>query len=408
MPIKIRIIVIIVLFALLGSSGKYGYNYFQSYRFQKALEKASAVNPDVWDQKYQAMEVQNSYKVIFVTNNGGEYTYAEYFKYAAEKMGWQVQIYYDQILGHEEEILSFDPDFIILSQFSANLPDIDPDLNSKINAHRSKKYLLSFSSIDAIRNRFKWIAKDDPYNPVSNFKRFISMVHGVLTIDPKIDFYREMFEKIGKPFNGLRILPLVPSFINEPTEPKNLMWLSGGWDKYRSSENYKKFITLLSENLPFKVYGHYNSSSYLKNKVYDGYISPGIENINAIRKNGIYLLTHSDLHFKGGEPNMRGFEAAAANAIVISDKHPFIVENFGDSFFYFDYNKDAETMYKQVKSHIDWIIANPEKAKAMADKAHQIFLQKFTLEKDLIRIAKMHEYVVSQEKEMNLSYPLGY
>jgi len=65
-------------------------------------------------------------------------------------------------------------------------------------------------------------------------------------------------------------------------------------------------------------------------------------------------------------------------------------------------------MYKQVKAHYDWIKANPEKAKAMAARAHQIFLEKFTLEKDLVRIAKMHEYVVKQEKEMGLSYPLAY
>ena len=105
---------------------------------------------------------------------------------------------------------------------------------------------------------------------------------------------------------------------------------------------------------------------------------------------------------------MRGFEAAAANAIVISNKHPFILENFGDSFFYFDHDVDSETMYKQVKAHIDWIKANPEKAKAMAAKAHQIYLEKFTLDKDLSRIAKMHEYILEQEKKMNLSYAPAY
>ena len=144
-----------------------------------------------------------------------------------------------------------------------------------------------------------------------------------------------------------------------------------------------------------RVYGHYNSSSYLKPHIYGGYIEPGIKNIQAIRKNGIYLLTQSDLHFQGGEPNMRGFEAAAANAIVISDKHPFIVENFGDSFLYFDYDADSEIMYAQVKAHIDWIKNNPEQAKAMAKKAHQIYLEKFTIENDLIRIAKMHENVIN-------------
>ena len=65
-------------------------------------------------------------------------------------------------------------------------------------------------------------------------------------------------------------------------------------------------------------------------------------------------------------------------------------------------------MYKQVKNHVDWILENPEKAKAMANKAHQIFLEKFTLEKDLIRIAKMHESILMQEKQMNLKYAPAY
>ncbi len=401
---KKQIILIFILFLGLAVGGFYGKKAYSNFKFKSALSEASKISPAVWDEQYQNTPIQDKYKVVIITNNGGEYTYAEYFKYAAEKIGWEVVIYYNQTLGHEDEILAFDPDFIIFSQFSSSTPD----LNSKINAHHSKKYLLSLSSIDAIKNRFKWLNSKDPYQPLESFKRFISMVHGILTIAPELDFYREMFSRMNKPFNGLRILPLVPKFTNEPAEPKNLMWLSGGWDKFRSSDNYKQFITLLSENVPMKIYGHYNSSAYLKAQVYDGYIMPGIENIKAIRKNGIYLLTHSDVHFKGGETNMRGFEAVAANVIVISDRHPFIVENFGDNFLYFDHEVDSKIMYAQVKKHMDWIMANPEEAKAMAARAHQIFLEKFTLENDLIRIAKMHESVMRQEKAMGLSYSLGY
>lgn len=406
---KIKYIIIgVALIVLAIVCVRYGYKFYNhtynQIKFNNALQKAAKISPNEWDVKYQNIPIKDKYKVVIVTNNGGEYSYSEYFKYSAEKMGWEVKIYYHQTLGHEDEILEFDPDFIIFSQFSSNTLDLD----TKLNAHHSKKYLLSFSSIGAVINRFKWISFNNPYNPTGSLEKFMKLTHGVLTIDPRLDFYREIFTRYNKDFNGLQIMPLVPEFENEPAEPKNLMWLSGGWDKFRSSANYKKFIALLSENVPFKVYGHYNSSSYLKPGIYDGYITPGVENINAIRKNGIYLLTHSDEHFKGGEPNMRGFEAAAANAIIISDKHPFIVENFGDSFLYFDYDQDAETMYAQVKAHMDWINQNPEKAKAMAAKAHQIFLDKFTIEKDLIRIAKMHEYVELQVKEMNLSYSLGY
>ena len=402
---KYKIIIIILLLAMLASLGVYAYKAYYNFKFEVALKQAATISPDTWDEKYKTTAIKDKYKVVIITNNGGECTYSEYFKYAAERMGWEVKIYYNQTLGNEPEILAFDPDFIIFSQFSIN----SPDLNTKITAHRSKKYLLSFSSIDALKNRFKWISNKDPYEAIAGFRKFISIVDGILTVAPELDFYRIMFEKMNKPFYGIQTLPLVPYFDNKSAEPKSLMWLSGGWDKFRSSGNYKQFIKALSENVPMKVYGHYNSSSYLNPKIYGGYIPPGIENIKAIRKNGIYLLTHSDVHFKGGETNMRGFEATAANAVVISDKHPFIVKNFGDSFLYFDHDVDPEIMYKQVKEHMDWIKANPEKAKAMAAKAHQIFLDKFTIEKDLVRIAKMHEYILLQEKEtMDLQYPLGY
>ncbi len=400
-----KTIVIIMLLVIIAFLGKYGYKSYYNIKFNSAISKAAKIAPSIWDDKYSNSIIKDKYKVVIITNNGGEFSYSEYFKYAAEKMGWEVKIYYNQTLGNEPEILEFDPDFIIFSQFSETTPDI----NTKIIAHKSKKYLLSFSSIDAIRNRFKWISIRDPYKPTNSFKKLVSMVDGILTIAPELHFYQEMFNKLNKPFYGLQILPLVPKFNNEPTEPKNLMWLSGGWDKFRSSDNYKQFINYLSENVPMRVFGHYNSSSYLKPRIYGGYIAPGIENISAIRNNGIYLLTHSDLHFKGGETNMRGFEASAANAVVISDKHPFIVKNFGDSFLYFDHDKDAKTMYNQVKSHIDWIRSNPEKAQIKAAKAHQIFLDKFTIERDLIRIAKMHEHIIVEEnKSMNLLYPLGY
>lgn len=401
---KYQIILIILLISLV-LLGVYSYKSFYNFKFASALSEAGKVPYETWDQQYQNTPIKDKYKVVIITNNGGEFTYSEYFKYAAEKKGWEVKIFYNQTLGNESEILAFDPDFIIFSQFS----EVAQDLNTQINAHRSKKYLLSFSSIDAIKNRLKWLDNKNPHIPVKKFEKFISMVHGVLTIAPELDFYRVMFEKLNKPFNGLRILPLVPEFNCPPAEAKSLMWLSGGWDKYRASQDYKKFIKLLSENVPMKVYGHYNSSSYLNPHTYGGYIAPGIENINAIRANGIYLLTHSNVHFQGGEPNMRGFEAAAANAVVIADKHPFIVESFGDSFLYFDYDAGGETMYKQVKAHMDWIKENPEEARIKAAKAHQIFLDKFTIEKDLVRIAKMHEYILLQEKEkLDLAYPLGY
>jgi hypothetical protein len=374
--------------------------YIYTYKFEQVLKEASKV-PDTYDDRYRDMPV-GKYKVVLVTNNGGEFSYAEYFKYSADKLGWEVKIYYNQLLGSEDEILKFNPDFILFSHH------VNPNISQEISLHKSKKYIVSLLSLESMRKDQKFISSKNPYVPTGDFASLISMAHGVLTSEKEIDIYRIMFESMRKPFNGLRIFPLASETKNTPAEPVSIMWMVAGWDKFRSSNRYQEFITRISNDIPMKVYGKFTNAPYLKKYVYDGSMASSLEVSTAIRKNGIYLLTHSDSHIKSGVPTLRIFEAAAANAVVISDKHPFAMKHFGDNFLYFDQTADAETMYQQVKSHYDWIQANPEKAKAMASRAHNIFLEKFTLEKDLARIAKMHEYILLQEKEMGLSYPLSY
>ena len=347
------------------------------------------------------MPVKDKYKIVFITNRGGEYSYAKYLKYAAEKIGWEVHIYEENILGYEKEILNFDPDFILLAMYTSSY------LGTELTNHRSKKYVVLLLSIESLRNQLGMLSKNSIYDMSSPLSDHIASVHAVLTSAKEVDIFKTIFNRLNKPFNGIRILPLIPRVENKPVDPKSLIWGGVGWDKFRSSENYKQFITLLSEHFPIKIYGSYRTFSYLPH-AYDGSIPPGMSNIEAIRKNGIYLLTHSETHIESGTPSLRIFEATAANAVVISDKHPFAIEHFGDNFLYFDQNADSETMFRQVKAHMDWIKDHTKEAKEMAARAHQIFLDKFTLDRDLIRIAKMHEYIVEQEKKMGLSYPLKY
>jgi hypothetical protein len=375
--------------------------YIYDYKFDQALIEAAKVPENAGEEKYKSMPIKDKYKIVIVSNNGGEYSYAEYLKYAAEKNGWEVKIYINNTIGYEESLLSFDPDFILYSHHAM------PNENQEISRHRSKKYVISFMSLRSMRDDYNFIDHKNPYLAKKEFYSFISSVDGIITSEKEMDIFRIMFERMNKNFNGIRMFPLAPRIDNVPAEPDKLMWIGTMWDKLRSSERYRNFMVMLSENIPMKSYGRFRDNFYLK-EVYDGSMPSAMEIFDAIRKNGVYLLTHSDSHIDAATPTLRIFEAVAANVVVISDRHPFAIEHFGDNFLYFDQNADSEAMYKQVKAHYDWIKANPEKAKAMAARAHQIFLEKFTVEKDLIRIAKMHEYVIQQEKEMGLSYPLAY
>ncbi len=376
-------------------------HYRYKLKYERFLKSINKIPDSFWEEKYKEMPIKSKYKVALLVYGGGEYSYAEFFKYAAEKKGWEVKIYYRVGHFYEQDILAFDPDFIILN-------NQEYFVEPKLKAHRSKKYLLSFAPMNQVLNmKIKFKSSDLQFFHIQNL---LMHAHAVLTSVKEVGVFARVFENQNKNFNGLRILPLAPEMKNEPAEPRRIIWYGMFWegDKRAENQNFTKFIKLINENVDIKVYGSYRNYQYLKKENYGGYMPSSLELLNAIRKNGIYLLTHSDAHIQSGVPSLRIFEATAANAVVISDKHPFAIEHFGDNFLYFDQNADAETMYKQVKAHYDWIKANPEKAKAMAARAHQIFLEKFTLEKDLVRIAKMHEYIVRQEKEMGLSYPLVY
>ena len=396
-----KIIIAVSALILLAFTIKVGYEPYYNLRFESALKEAAKVPSSHWDDLYKDSKLKNAYRVVIIVTGGEDLIYGEYFKYSAERLGWKAKIFNMETLSHEDEILAFDPDFIIMACFS------NPDMGSKLRAHRSKKYSLNFPSFKQLRQQDQISTKqpDKAINKVGDFNR---LSHGVLTSSKEVDLYRKAFEKLGKPFYGLRLLPLVPRFDNEPAEPKRLMWVSSDWDNLRKSIKYTSFIKKLNENVPMRVYGHYISNAYLNNSNYAGYITPGIENINAMRKNGIYLLSHFNYPFEGDVPSIRSFEAAAANVVIISDKHPFMLDNFGDSVLYYDQTASSEAIYKQIKSHLDWILKNPQEAKALAAKAHKIFLTRFTLEKDLIRIAKMYQYNLIQDKKMwNLDYPVG-
>lgn len=402
---KILLIALLMLIAI-GFLGAYSFNkikiYYYDYKFEKALKEAAKIDPSSWDEKYQNMAIKDKYKVVIVTNKGGEYSYAEYFKYAGERMGWEVNIYVvSEFNSCVRDVIEFDPDFMLVITRDNSIID------DRLWAHDSKKYLIEMSPLRFLRD-YNVLSKGSPYKVNSVFSGLINKADAILISAKEVDYYRIIVNRANKLFNGLMILPLAPTTNYNPAEPKGIVWFNRMLGDFTYPDNYQRFIKLLSENVPMKVYGKNLFSTYLAPGVYDGYIPSANDILPAIRQNGIYLLTHADRHIKEGVPTLRIFEAVSANAVVISDKHPFSMEHFGDSFLYFDQNSDGEAMYKQVKAHFDWIQNNPEKAKSMADRAHKIFLEKFTLEKDLIRIAKMHEYIRTKEKEMKLSYPLVY
>ena len=118
----------------------------------------------------------------------------------------------------------------------------------------------------------------------------------------------------------------------------------------------------------------------------------GFSLVEEAHRCGVVLALSSDFHYRAGAASSRVYEGCAAGAVIISDANRFIKRHFGDSILYVDFDKDhPDRMFRQIKEHLDWIRNNREDARKLAQRAQEIFLEKFTLEKQLTDIINNHE-----------------
>lgn len=178
---------------------------------------------------------------------------------------------------------------------------------------------------------------------------------------------------------------------NYQPHPNKLIYFHDPLYMKSMKEKYQKLLQALDAKLNFSLYG---DIPYNEFKSFKGYPSmDGKSLVKEINKHGIFLMLHSEQHLKEGVPSSHLFEAAAAAALIIADRHPFIKREFKDSVLYIDESRDD--ILEQIENHLRWIKENPEEAKIKARLSHAIFLQKFTQEKQL---ARLYEYVQKYRK----------
>lgn len=173
--------------------------------------------------------------------------------------------------------------------------------------------------------------------------------------------------------------------------PKRLLHFISAWGSRKNDSKYKELYQNLDEINEVIFYGT-KVPPGLELKKYKGSLPfDGKAVDEAIKDAGICLILHSQTHLDFGIPSGRIFEAAAASAVIISDMNSFIVEEFGDSVLYIDHLQSASNIGKQVQDHLEWILAHPIEAKDMAKRAHKIFCDRFSLEKQLTDLMKFHD-----------------
>lgn len=206
-----------------------------------------------------------------------------------------------------------------------------------------------------------------------------------------IDLLKQAYERNGKQFIGFPWYPTVYVTDYEPAYPKKLFY-SGGflWDVTRGSDKYKQLFTMLDRSGYFVVCGPKHKWKHAPNSNIGMIPIDGHSLIDQHHKAGVALVLHAQQHIDGGAPTARIFEAAAANAVIIADRHPFIIKNFGDNVLYIDIDQDAATMFQQIDDHMQWIYAHPNQAQQMAANCNAIYKQKFSLEEQMTKLLDMH------------------
>jgi predicted RNase H-like HicB family nuclease len=141
----------------------------------------------------------------------------------------------------------------------------------------------------------------------------------------------------------------------------------------------------------YKLYSLLDRSGYLDKNQDKGDTTDKIE---AIHRSGIALMLHSEYQFGTEIPSHHFFDAVAASAVVIADRHPFIEKEFQDSVLYIDRERSGEELFQNIDELIEWVWDHQEEASLLAKKAHTIFQERFTIQKFLEDLEKKFETVI--------------
>ena len=195
--------------------------------------------------------------------------------------------------------------------------------------------------------------------------------------------------------------------ILEPTlGDKKLFYAGINWDRLgKGKTRHQAVLDILDGTGELRIYGPHSLHG---TKVWEGYKSyrgqipfDGVSAIDEINKAGIALAFSSEAHVDAGLMSSRLFESLAAGAVVIADENPFAQKHFGDALLYVDTRRTPEHTVDQILEHVRWIRKNPDAAKALAQKAQNIFKERFTLDRSL---AALYEGFAARREKLRRAY----
>ncbi|MEO1208803.1 MAG: hypothetical protein AAFX78_04590 [Cyanobacteria bacterium J06638_20] len=176
-------------------------------------------------------------------------------------------------------------------------------------------------------------------------------------------------------------------------EDPKLFYCGSNWDGQRFQGLFQRLDTR-----PYMaVYGNPKGWGYLKTSYRGALPFDGTSVLETLHQCGVGLCLHRPEHRDAAIPTMRIFEIVASGAIALCGDHPFIRDAFGDSILYIDADASAEVQAQQIDAHMDWIRNHPEAAIALAQQAHNRFVEHYALEILLKTLEPLHQSVLTKK-----------
>jgi hypothetical protein len=300
---------------------------------------------------------------------------------------------------------------VMLSDFGKILDENQKETEELVNP-KDLDFVLtthyeSHKSVDAFYYHLLWNPPEIPLN-VSYYEEKV-VDNYIMNDDYLIYDFGGMSNHlrsilINKPRTLEGASTLVGSFpksvVLEPKlENPKLFYCGMNWEKVVSNSNrHEGLFKLLDETNNVKFFGPEVVESWGGMRPWDGYKCyqysipfDGFSILKEINECGICLAISSDIHRRAGAVTNRTYEACAAGAVIISDNNVFMEENFKDAVLFIKYNKnDPQDTFNQIMEKYEWIKANPEKAMEMAKRAQNIFIEKFSMDRQLIDVVRNH------------------
>jgi len=345
----------------------------------------------LFKHKYKAkLKDRDKFKILMIWAHGlGEQELISRYKIITKKMG----INYKAVstVLHESKLDLYAAQYA--NKVGTSLPELaiaamQPDLIITLQ-HKVKHYMgaPNYRILDKSLASFTtksasgMVSFSDP--DIYNFD-------GLLMPFSEVDQAKAIYESSGKKFYGMNWYPT--SYVNDykPSEPRYLFYIGGEYG-IRNSTKYAQIIQGLDKHRYLDVAAAKLDWKDKLVNIRERIPFDGVSLIQQFNITGIALILHGEAHLYGATPTGRIFEAAAGNAVIISDKNGFVEKHFGNNVLYIDVEQDAGSVINQIDQHMQWIYSNTEQAKQMANRCHEIFLEKFTLELQLQRLIKMHK-----------------